>query len=405
MSKIKLTGENSGYVELSAGQNAGNNTLELPTSGTKVVASDDSNNVNNLGIVTATTFSGNLTGNVTGNLTGNVTGDLTGNVTGGITTSQINVGETFLKPTAIGIGSTTIAGRNAGVGTASGTLSYTADTGLFLYNDNRWVKVAPTVTATGGTKTEQGSRKVHTFTSPGTFIIDGDATANILVVAGGGSGGRGDWTSGSSAEGTGGGGAGGLRYRSSISISPGTYSIEVGTGGAGGTNSDLFDNGGPSFISGISSATGGGVGAWCPATAVAANPDGSPSLYWGRKGGSGGGSAGPGVTGGDSLASPDGISPTAQGFAGGSSNGTNNGGGGGGAGGAGTSNATTANTGGGPGLPYSISGSNYTYAAGGNVNTNGVDGVNYGDGGGGSPFGSTNSGGGADGVVIISWVE
>jgi len=69
MSKIKLTGENSGYVEISAGQNAGNNTLELPTSGTKVVASDDSGNVDNLGIVTATTFSGNITGNVTGDVT------------------------------------------------------------------------------------------------------------------------------------------------------------------------------------------------------------------------------------------------------------------------------------------------------------------------------------------------
>ena len=52
MSKIKLTGENSGYVELSAGQNAGNNTLELPTSGTKVVASDDNDNIV-VGIVTA----------------------------------------------------------------------------------------------------------------------------------------------------------------------------------------------------------------------------------------------------------------------------------------------------------------------------------------------------------------
>ena len=342
---------------------------------------------------------------VTGNLTGNVTGNVTGNATG-ITTTQINVGETFLKPTAIGIGSTTIAGRNAGVGTASGTLSYAADIGLFLYIESKgWIKVAPLITATGGTKTEDGSRKVHTFTSPGSFIIDGDVTANILVVAGGGSGGRGDWTSSSSSEGTGGGGAGGLRYRSSISMSPGTYSIEVGTGGPGGTNSDLFANGSPSFISGISSATGGGVGAWCPATAVAANPDASGSLYWGRKGGCGGGSAGPSVTGGDALVSPDGISPTAQGFAGGSSNAVGNGGGGGGAGGAGTSNASTANTGGGAGLPYSISGSNYTYAAGGNVNTNGVDGVYYGDGGGGSPFGSTNSGGGADGIVIISWVE
>ena len=45
MSKIKLTGESSGYVEISAGSNAGNNTLELPTSGTKLVASDTGNNV------------------------------------------------------------------------------------------------------------------------------------------------------------------------------------------------------------------------------------------------------------------------------------------------------------------------------------------------------------------------
>ena len=109
MSKIKLTGENSGYVELSAGQNAGNNTLELPTSGTKVVASDDSGNVNNLGIVTATTFSGNVTGNVTGQISG-------------IQTS-ITVGNSFLRSNALGLGQTTTAGRNAGVGTDAGTIS------------------------------------------------------------------------------------------------------------------------------------------------------------------------------------------------------------------------------------------------------------------------------------------
>ncbi len=67
MSKIKLTGESSGYVEISAGSNAGNNTLELPTSGTRLVASDsdgnvtiggtltyaDVTNVDSIGIVTA----------------------------------------------------------------------------------------------------------------------------------------------------------------------------------------------------------------------------------------------------------------------------------------------------------------------------------------------------------------
>ena len=56
MSKIKLTGESSGYVEISAGSNAGNNTLELPTRGTKLVASDTGNNITVGGGLTATTF-------------------------------------------------------------------------------------------------------------------------------------------------------------------------------------------------------------------------------------------------------------------------------------------------------------------------------------------------------------
>jgi len=114
MSKIKLTGESSGYVEISAGENAANNTLELPTSGTKIVASDSSNNVNGLGIVTATSFSGDgsaLTGidatslkdsgdtiRVQANTSGAVvTGVLTatsfsGNATGLSGTPNLNVG-------------------------------------------------------------------------------------------------------------------------------------------------------------------------------------------------------------------------------------------------------------------------------------------------------------------------
>ena len=320
-------------------------------------------------------------------------------------TSSITVGDSFINSTSIGIGTTTTAGRNAGVGTAVGTLSYAVDGGLFVYiGSGGWTNLASNVTATGGTKTENGSRTVHTFTSPGSFTIDGGATANVLVVAGGGSGGRANYTSSIANEAAGGGGAGGLRYRSSVSLSAGTYTVEVGTGGAGGTNSDLFSSGNPSFIAGISSATGGGVAGWCPSTAVVANPDSGGSDYWGRKGGSGGGSTSTAGQGGTTLASPDGISPTVQGSDGGDGGGTNVGGGGGGAGGAGSSNLSTANTGGGPGLPYSISGSDYTYSAGGNVNTpGGVDGANYGDGGGSSPFGSTDAGAGADGIVIISW--
>ena len=45
MSKIKLTGESSGYVEISAGNAAGNNTLEAPTSGTRLVAHEGTQDV------------------------------------------------------------------------------------------------------------------------------------------------------------------------------------------------------------------------------------------------------------------------------------------------------------------------------------------------------------------------
>ena len=55
MSKVKLTGESSGYVEISAGTAAGNNTLELPTSGNKIISN------NYVGVVTASTFSGDVT--------------------------------------------------------------------------------------------------------------------------------------------------------------------------------------------------------------------------------------------------------------------------------------------------------------------------------------------------------
>jgi hypothetical protein len=63
--------------------------------------------------------------------------------------------------------------------------------------------------ATGGTITECGDCKIHTFTGPGTFTVSSlgtCATKNIvshLVIAGGGSG--------QGADGGGGGGAGGYR--------------------------------------------------------------------------------------------------------------------------------------------------------------------------------------------------
>ena len=41
MSKIKLTGSNSGYVEIDSAADAGNLTLSLPTSGTRLLSNTD----------------------------------------------------------------------------------------------------------------------------------------------------------------------------------------------------------------------------------------------------------------------------------------------------------------------------------------------------------------------------
>ena len=479
MSKIKLTGDSSGYVEISAGDNAGNNTLELPTSGTKVVASDSSNNVNGLGIVTATTFSGalsgtattatnladaanittgtisndrlpatitkNLTGNVTGNLTGNVTGNLTGNVTGDVTTGvggSITVGDTIVRPNSIAIGTTDTTGRNAGVGTASGTLIFNSTTSSFeYYNGVSWVSLAGDFVATGGTidSSTRPGWNIHTFTGSGqSFTVQSGAkNVEYLVVAGGGGGGR--WYH------AGGGGAGALRYSSSYPVSTGVYPVVAGGGGlAGSPTGRIGGQGSDSNFGPIISDGGGGGNNFANS-----NESGAISQL---NGGSGGG----GMTQG-SVPQDARSGGTATGSPGGS-NGSNspssgwgnpggygehgpliNGGGGGGAGAAGnpaaTNNYAVGFSGkGGDGLQYSISGS-ATYYAGGGGGSNyngpptsygpgglggggrgggasqsttagrtGEDGdTNRGSGGGGGERPDGNGGAGGSGIVIIAY--
>ena len=58
MAKIRIVGDSSGYVELSAPNAAGNNTLELPSNATKLVGADASNSLNVTGIAT---FSSGIT--------------------------------------------------------------------------------------------------------------------------------------------------------------------------------------------------------------------------------------------------------------------------------------------------------------------------------------------------------
>jgi len=284
------------------------------------------------------------------------------------------------------------------------------------------------VTATGGTITTSGNFKIHTFTGPGTFCVscagnsNGSNKVDYLVIAGGGSGGKGTYAGG-------GGGAGGYRespgattcYTASplgaspavaLSVTATGFPITVGAGGTAG--SGVGNPGANSIFSTITSAGGGGGGG---------GPN-SPGV--GVDGGSGGGGATYGTAAGGSGNTPP-VSP-AQGKDGGTAGdfgGTATKGAGGGGASAAGGNAvappTSAAGSGGNGTASSITGSPVTRAGGGGGSTDvggpqgsggpGGGGVgdqpgggngtaNEGAGGGG---GRSAGGNGGSGVVIIRY--
>ena len=409
--------------------------------------------LNAVGVVTATSFSGdgsNLTGiAATDNIDTNtirVSGISTlANTKIGIGKS-INFGsvqKTSIQGHSIGIGTTTVAGVAAGLGTAVGEIVYVMDDNLYgeqlrVYNGYQWVgitteSVITSMQATGGnaTVTENGYRR-HIFTSPGNLVVSSLASpASVLVVAGGGAGG------GSTGNGqAGGGGAGGFRLASGIAFANGaTYPVTVGSGGAGsappgpGQGADGANSvfGYPSAIT----ATGGGGGGGF------AEPGGYVD---GRPGGSGGGngndgvSAGEGNTGGNDPR----CSPISEGTDGGGSSHNSYGVGGGGSAQAGQGDGDDAGPGGiGSPVPADIAPTSYgesgpspgRYFAGGGggggsptpaAGEGGVGGggdggkdaagsaasTNMGGGGGGAqgPGGNRYAGGaGGPGIVIVSY--
>ena len=290
------------------------------------------------------------------------------------------------------------------------------------------VKGSPFITASGGTVTECGDFKIHTFTGPGTFSVSSISataaqnTVGYLVVAGGGGGGG--FLGG-------GGGAGGYREgrnapidnftasplvacapTNAVTITATSFPITVGGGGAGipapisPPQAGQGTQGATSTFSTISSAGGGGGG-------------GGPSPAVGGSGGSGGGSSGylhpTGGAGNTPSTSP------AQGKDGGR-NSSNpavpyGAGGGGGAGGVGSNDPGSGNVGGpgGAGVSSSITGASVARAGGGGGSTYGVTspgGGSGGSGGGGdavnpavSPLapgnGTDNTGGGGGGTGEI----
>jgi hypothetical protein len=279
------------------------------------------------------------------------------------------------------------------------------------------------IQATGGTITEDGDYKVHTFTGPGTFCVQsvgpapapatcagGTAKVDYLVLAGGGGGGVDIYPA---PRGGGGAGAGGYRLSActysepagranpcgALPVSVQGYPITVGGGGASGcypVPSNPAGNGSrgnPAIFSTITSAGGGAGNGHGPSS------NGDISV---TPGGSGGGFQGEGTptpshpAGGKGNTPP--VSPV-QGFNAGDAAGSPNYnyGGGGGAGGVGGNAPSSAGGAGGPGAASSITGSPVTRGGGGGSNPGGAAGPGGGGAAGNCGNGTVNTGGGAGG--------
>ena len=260
------------------------------------------------------------------------------------------------------------------------------------------------ITATGGTVTESGDCKIHTFTGPGSFVVCKAAVSaannlvSYMVVAGGGGSGRSYG---------GGGGAGGFRETKSpvtpytaspldgyptpgnrITVSAQSYPITVGGGGAKATPSVKAGSGGNSSFSTITSAGGGGAGSYS-----------NPQPATGVDGGSGGGGADGATAGGTGNTPP--VTPS-QGNDGGDGHAPGRAGRGGGATAVGANASGSGAGAGGAGATTSITGTPTAYAGGGGGygNEGPAAGGAGGGGAGGNPgvAGTDNTGGGSGGT-------
>lgn len=259
------------------------------------------------------------------------------------------------------------------------------------------------------TQITDGSHTVLQFTGNATFTPSSSFNVEAIVVAGGGG------------SGGGGGGAGGIVYDAVKAVTAQSYTITVGSGGDGGSNSYNGTAGEDSVFDNIT-AKGGGYGA--------------KDNTNGGSGGSGGGGGATSINvgaGGSATQTASG-GDTGYGNAGGSfgnNSAPHPNGGGGGAGGAGGNGSGSTCGSGGIGIVNPISGSTIGELSGGSYYLGGGGGggrsgltqgsgglggggngsastgengtANTGGGGGGS-FGNTSAGNGGSGVVILRFL-
>ena len=140
----------------------------------------------------------------------------------------------------VGISQVTTTQRDAIPNPEAGQLIYnTTTSSLQLYDGSAWAAVYdPPFNASGGDVANGlapgNGYKYHTFSNSGSFTVSANTkNVQVLVVAGGGGGGSNN--NGGTDGGAGGGGGGvALTNGATIPVSPGTYNITVGGGGAGG---------------------------------------------------------------------------------------------------------------------------------------------------------------------------
>ena len=306
-------------------------------------------------------------------------GAITNDLISGISSSKLTgalpaldgsalTGITPLDPVLLNeAGNPTVSSMTA-TGNGVGTLWVNSTTGnMFVCTDatvgaNVWINIgeasggvlATYMSATGGSITEDGDYKVHTFTSSGTFtpttgsITDGDKV-DYLVLAGGGGGGN-DYYGG-------GGGAGGYLTATSFSVTSSAMTVTVGGGGQVNVN-------GQNSVFGSITSTGGGAGGTGAYGGLNAAANG-------KNGGSGGGGNANSNVGGSGIAG--------QGFAGGTASAGGAAGSGGGAGGVAANNVgQNVSQVGGVGLSSSITGTAVVRGEGGTGGAHGVGGSNSG---------------------------
>ena len=430
---------------------AGVGTITTNVDGIVVAGIVTANSFSGINSVTATTFYGsgvNLTGIDASTLKFGNDVKVTANNSGAIVTGILTATK------AVGIGTTTTTGRNAGVGTAVGTIIFNSTSNkLEVYaNDLNWRGFSPadpSISSISGTLyagqastlTLAGSnflaanlqvrfvQSTRSVDATVTVTPSSDAAASVTVPASvynsiqaadvvtisvTNSDNIVSNTVTKTATGlpTGGTVTTSGSYRIHSFTSSGTFVVPSGTtlsnveylvvgGGAGGGVGNRGGDGSNSIFNGITSIGGGGGG----------NGQNDGSNRSGRDGGCGGGAASSDQT------FPDRSDGTAgQGYDGGlpTQQGSGRGGAGGGAGAQGTDppsgGVPSGNTAGGAGLANSITGSSVTYAVGGDCQGTGGSSsagtANRGNGGtGGYSHGSDSSGkNGGSGIVIVRYI-